>query len=63
MSNQKNNDAEKAIIKMGKIFKIFALVVVVLIIALCIYLASHSEPKVSLNLLAGSLQIVEIFIL
>lgn len=45
MDNQNNNDAEKAIIKLGKIFKIFALVVTVLIIALCIYLALNAEPK------------------
>ena len=43
MSNKKNNDAEKAIIQLGKIFKIFAVVAVLLIIALCIYLASNSN--------------------
>lgn len=41
--DNKNNDAEKAIIQLGKIFKIFAAVAVVLIIALCIYLASNAD--------------------
>lgn len=46
MSN-KNNDAEKAIIQLGKIFKIFVVVAVVLIIALCIYLASNADSTES----------------
>ena len=41
--DNKQNDAEKAIIQLGKIFKIFAAVAVVLIIALCIYLASNAD--------------------
>ena len=41
MSN--NNDTEKAIITLGKIFKVFALIVTVLIIALIVYLFSNAD--------------------
>jgi len=47
MSN--NNDTEKAIITLGKIFKVFALIATVLIIALIVYLFSNAEPRQAAN--------------
>ncbi|MBQ9486762.1 MAG: hypothetical protein IJU91_03030 [Selenomonadaceae bacterium] len=49
MDNQNKNDTDKAIIKLGNIFKVFALIVTILIIALAVYLASNAEPKFSSN--------------
>ena len=43
MSDKNLNNTDKAIITLGKIFKIFVAVVVVMIIALCIYLATNSK--------------------
>ena len=45
--DNKQNDTEKAIITLGKFFKVFALIVTILIIALIVYLMSHADPKVS----------------
>ncbi len=44
MDNQNKNDTDKAIIKLGNIFKVFALIVTILIIALAVYLFSNAEP-------------------
>ena len=44
MDNQNQNDTDKAIIKVGQIFKIFALIATILIIALAVYLFSNAEP-------------------
>ena len=60
MSNQNNNEDEKAIIALGKIFKIFALIAVILIIALFVYLFSNAEPKVSLEIKDWSLALISI---
>ena len=49
MNNQNQNEDEKAIIALGNIFKIFALIATVLTIALLIYIAFHAEPKFSLQ--------------
>lgn len=62
MDNQNKNDTDKAIIKLGNIFKIFALIATILIIALAVYLFSNAEPRQSsLQLGAWSLEIVENF--
>ena len=42
--DNKQNDTEKAIITLGKVFKVFALIVTILIIALVVYLFSNAEP-------------------
>lgn len=47
MDNQNKNDTDKAIIKLGNIFKVFALIVTILIIALAVYLFSNAEPRQS----------------
>jgi len=44
MDNQNKNDTDKAIIKLGNIFKVFALIATILIIALAVYLFSNAEP-------------------
>ncbi len=44
MDNQNKNETDKAIIKLGNIFKIFALIVTILIIALVVYLYLNAEP-------------------
>ena len=44
MDNQNQNDTDKAIIKVGQIFKIFALIATILIITLGVYLFSNAEP-------------------
>ena len=43
--DNKQNDTEKAIITLGKVFKVFALIVTILIIALVVYLFSNAEPR------------------
>lgn len=45
MSNQNNNEDERAIIALGMVFKIFALIATIFIIALLIYISFHSEKS------------------
>ena len=45
MSNQNNNDDEKAIIALGIFFKIFALIATIFIIVFLIYITLHSEKS------------------
>ncbi len=56
MNNQNQNEDEKAIIALGNIFKVFALIATVLTIAFLIYIAFHAELKVSLELETWSLE-------
>ena len=59
MDNQNKNDTDKAIIKLGNIFKIFALIATIVIIALAVYLFSNAEPKQSsLQLTVYNLQFI-----
>lgn len=39
------NETDKALVTIGNIFKIFAVVVTVLIIAFFVYIAANSTPK------------------
>lgn len=57
MDNKNQNEDEKAIIALGKIFKVFALIATVFTIAFLIYIAFNANPKVSLELGAFSFQV------
>ena len=44
-NNNENNEDERAIIALGNIFKIFALIATLFVIALLIYIAFNSEKS------------------
>ena len=57
MNNQNYNEDEKAIIALGNVFKIFALIATVLTIAFLIYIAFNAKPQVSFQLPTVNFQI------